>query len=113
MVSKIIKNSAFLISKLAQSLSRIPVPDKHHHHQILIKMQIKFIQVVIPLLTLISCREYEEVILNDYSYESLQTSEKKIQHKDSVSDAKDSTVIKAVPEEDPPVKHGGHWKIKK
>jgi len=37
---------------------------------------------------------------------------KKIQHKDSVSDAKDSTVIKAVPEEDPPVKHGGHWKIK-
>nr|WP_314495545.1 hypothetical protein [uncultured Chryseobacterium sp.] len=75
-------------------------------------MQIKFIQIVIPLLTLISCREYEEVILNDYSNESLKISEKKIQHKDAVSDAKDSTVIKAVSEKDPPVKHGGHWKIK-
>ena len=80
-------------------------------------MRTKFIQILIPLLTLISCREFEQVSMIEDNNETLQTLEKKNLNKDSVSGsysliAQDSSRTDPKPEEDPPVKHGGHWKNK-
>ncbi len=81
-------------------------------------MHIKFIQILIPFLTLISCREYDEVSLNDNSSEKVTKSAKKILGRDSMNvddplAARDSSETNVGLEEDPPVKHGGHWKVKR
>jgi len=80
-------------------------------------MSTKFIQILVPLLTLISCREYEQISIIENNNETLQTLEKKNLNGDSASGSyslivQDSSRINPKPEEDPPVKHGGHWKMK-
>jgi len=79
-------------------------------------MSTRFIQILVLLLTLISCREYEQISIIENN-KSLQTVEKKNLNKDSTSGShplviQDSSKANPRLEEDPPVKHGGHWKMK-
>lgn len=76
-------------------------------------MNKKFILLLISFIILTSCRESEEVAAIEYGSTKVRILENKTYDDDSNPlIAKDSTATALVEEQDPPVKQGGHWKIK-
>ncbi|WP_404986221.1 hypothetical protein ACI513_03715 [Chryseobacterium sp. M5] len=78
-------------------------------------MKRKFIHIVILLFTIISCRELEENAVYDQSAIEIKRENQSITSKSSSENEQASDGIAPnnpeLAEEDPPVKHGGHWRV--
>ncbi|MDF2934211.1 MAG: hypothetical protein K0R36_3542 [Chryseobacterium sp.] len=78
-------------------------------------MKRKFIHIVILLFTIISCREIEENAVYEQNTSEIKKENESINSKSSSENEQTSDVIEPnspeLEEEDPPVKHGGHWRV--
>ncbi|MEN2436671.1 hypothetical protein AAH994_14740 [Weeksellaceae bacterium A-14] len=66
-------------------------------------MNKKFILLLSLLIVLASCREAEDIM--DNTNELMKSA-----RQPSQADESDSTQVNSLEGEDPPVKHGGHWR---
>jgi hypothetical protein len=78
-------------------------------------MKRKFIHIIIILFTIISCREIEENAVDERNTIELRKENNSDSSKSLFEENQISDVIEPnspeLEEEDPPVKHGGHWRV--
>lgn len=78
-------------------------------------MKRKFIHIIILAFTVISCRELEENTVDETNITEIKKQEESFINKSKIENEEASgyngITSPSLDGEDPPVKHGGHWKV--
>lgn len=80
-------------------------------------MKLRFIQILILIVTLNSCRQIDEITDSENSskeiiFDNAETNERENYNGQASRKDSASSVGFEIDENDPPVKHGGHWRTK-